>query len=376
MSHENRDFFDEMMDINHDGKVTWDEEVTYFSMLEAERKLLSDNENSLFSNNLAKQKRKERNRRKRKEDERKYKEWKNTPVEKLIPEDVNDTNYKELRSKEIFNLVFCLVVYPIAICTFLLILYAAMTTKPFSMASAIVIFFDVAFFISASYGIYVIFSRAIKSLHIINDRYGNILPARERKRLRRKGVKREIIIAIVSIVAVCAAISPFAVPAIIREINYDKACKLMIEKEDVNAAREILYGKYLYTNKYKDSKSLLHYGNALIDVKNGQYNMAALSMEYVDFKHSLTKEQRNRVEALKAEINAHSSQYVPNKKTYKHASNPTQAPTTTKKKKYYSSKNNDPYDAKDYVDPDDFYYDHYDDFYDYEDAEDYYHGHN
>ena len=32
----------------------------------------------------------------------------------------------------------------------------------------------------------------------------------------------------------------------------------------------------------------------------------------------------------------------------------------------------DPYNAKDYRDPEDFYEDYYDDFYDYEDAEDYY----
>ena len=35
----------------------------------------------------------------------------------------------------------------------------------------------------------------------------------------------------------------------------------------------------------------------------------------------------------------------------------------------------DPYHAKDYSDPEDFYEDYYDDFYDYEDAEDYYYDH-
>ena len=40
----------------------------------------------------------------------------------------------------------------------------------------------------------------------------------------------------------------------------------------------------------------------------------------------------------------------------------------TKKTKKYD----DPYDAKDYANEEDFYYDHYDDFYDYEEAEDYY----
>ena len=49
---------------------------------------------------------------------------------------------------------------------------------------------------------------------------------------------------------------------------------------------------------------------------------------------------------------------------------------------YYSSsksstskKSSDPYDAKSYVHPDDFFYDYYDDFWDYEDAEDYYYEH-
>ncbi|MCH5304001.1 MAG: hypothetical protein J1E41_03980 [Ruminococcus sp.] len=39
------------------------------------------------------------------------------------------------------------------------------------------------------------------------------------------------------------------------------------------------------------------------------------------------------------------------------------------------SKTSDPYNAKDYYDADDFYYDNYDDFWDYEDAEDYYNEH-
>lgn len=45
---------------------------------------------------------------------------------------------------------------------------------------------------------------------------------------------------------------------------------------------------------------------------------------------------------------------------------------------YSSSKDDDddPYNAKDYSNEEDFYYDHYDDFFDYYDAEDYYNEHN
>lgn len=47
--------------------------------------------------------------------------------------------------------------------------------------------------------------------------------------------------------------------------------------------------------------------------------------------------------------------------------------TTTKKEKSTTKK--DPYDVNDYDDEEDFYYDHYDDFFDYYDAEDYYRDH-
>lgn len=52
--------------------------------------------------------------------------------------------------------------------------------------------------------------------------------------------------------------------------------------------------------------------------------------------------------------------------------------TPSKSYKSSSSKNtkSDPYNAKDYSNEEDFYDDHYDDFFDYYDAEDYYNEHN
>ena len=51
---------------------------------------------------------------------------------------------------------------------------------------------------------------------------------------------------------------------------------------------------------------------------------------------------------------------------------PTAAPGSSKTK---SKSSGDPYDAASYLHPDDFYYDHLDDFWDYEDAEDYWQKH-
>ena len=71
------------------------------------------------------------------------------------------------------------------------------------------------------------------------------------------------------------------------------------------------------------------------------------------------------------------SSYAYRSKTQSSAVQPT-----TKKSAYrsYSSKSStvrseDEYSVGDYADAEDFYYDHYDDFYDYEDAEDYYNEH-
>lgn len=52
--------------------------------------------------------------------------------------------------------------------------------------------------------------------------------------------------------------------------------------------------------------------------------------------------------------------------------NTTTIQRTTKK---HTTTKRDPYNVNDYCDPDDFYYDYYDDFWDYEDAEDYYYEH-
>ncbi|MBQ3149630.1 MAG: hypothetical protein IJB86_00120 [Clostridia bacterium] len=58
---------------------------------------------------------------------------------------------------------------------------------------------------------------------------------------------------------------------------------------------------------------------------------------------------------------------------------PTTAQTTTKKRHSYKKStkpsDDDPYDVDSYYHPEDFYYDHYDDFFDYYDAEDYFYEH-
>ena len=78
------------------------------------------------------------------------------------------------------------------------------------------------------------------------------------------------------------------------------------------------------------------------------------------------------------------SSYGSSSKSYSSASSSSKPASSNTSKssassKYKSSssakKSFDPYDAKSYAHPEDFYYDNYDDFWDYEDAEDYYNEH-
>ena len=75
--------------------------------------------------------------------------------------------------------------------------------------------------------------------------------------------------------------------------------------------------------------------------------------------------------------NSNSSAYSYRSKTETSFVQPTTKESTYRSysSKSKSSESDDEYSAKEYVDADDFYYDHYDDFYDYEDAEDYYKEH-
>lgn len=75
-----KDFWGGMFDFNGDGKTTWDEEILGLSLLEEDRKRTAENSESKSSY--------------------KYKEskTKSMPTIKVVPEIVDETNYKSLCS--------------------------------------------------------------------------------------------------------------------------------------------------------------------------------------------------------------------------------------------------------------------------------------
>lgn len=65
-----------------------------------------------------------------------------------------------------------------------------------------------------------------------------------------------------------------------------------------------------------------------------------------------------------------------NNSDYSSSNNSNSSYSFTPYKSPSKNDDDDPYNAKDYSNEEDFYYDHYDDFFDYYDAEDYYNEHN
>ena len=63
------------------------------------------------------------------------------------------------------------------------------------------------------------------------------------------------------------------------------------------------------------------------------------------------------------------------KKRIEEAEKKAKSKSTSKYVPKYKEDKSDPYNAKDYRNEEDFYYDHYDDFFDYYDAEQYYRDH-
>lgn len=178
-----------------------------------------------------------------------------------------------------------------------------------------------------------------------------------------------------------------AVQKIVSE-NFDDGLKLISELEEYN---------------YKDSKFWKSFCEACVDYENGDYNQAYEIMANRFYSNEMEDEQIQFVDGWKNKIRKaykdkknKSTGTNSEKKEYKNYTKQNRTSSygeskykktskksttkryTTKKysKKRTTTKKKDPYNASDYMNPEDFYDDHYDDFFDYYDAEDYFNENN
>ena len=205
-------------------------------------------------------------------------------------------------------------------------------------------------------------------------------------------IKRKNIIVFIAIV-----LAFFALIAISKishsyyvESKYKKAIALIDEAayKEAKEQLEIIENEY-----YKDANDLIKLCEAHISYNNGccgvymtiddlgfEYQtkerkeainefIKKSKAEYDEFFQQLLEDNRKQVEELKKDPN---SSFYSNK----NQSNSSSTYTFTPYRAPSKYDDDDTYNAKDYSNEEDFYYDHYDDFFDYYDAEDYYNEHN
>lgn len=205
-------------------------------------------------------------------------------------------------------------------------------------------------------------------------------------------IKRKNIVVFILIVLALFVIIAFSIisKAYYIESKYNKAIALIDEAayEEAKEQLEIIENEY-----YKDANDLIELCEAHISYNNGccgvymdiddldfEYQtkerkeainefIKKSKAEYDEFFQQLLEDNRKQVEELKKDPN---SSFYSDKNQFNSNSTYTFTPYRSPSK----DDDDDPYNAKDYSNEEDFYYDHYDDFFDYYDAEDYYNEHN
>ena len=205
-------------------------------------------------------------------------------------------------------------------------------------------------------------------------------------------IKRKNIIVFAAIVLAFFAIIAISIIAksCYIESKYNKAITL-IDKAAYEEAKEQL--KVIENEYYKDANDLIKLCEAYISYNNGCCGVY-MNIDDLDFEYQ-TKERKEAINEFikksKAEYDEFFQQLLEDSRkeaeekekdsnnsfnSYKNQSNSSSSYSFTPYKSPSKKDDDDPYNAKDYSNEEDFYYDNYDDFFDYDDAEDYYNEHN
>lgn len=161
--------------------------------------------------------------------------------------------------------------------------------------------------------------------------------------------------------------------------TYNKAVQLAIDGE-YSEAEELFQS--IEEHHYKDTDAFIvfcrsadmyygkgnyEYGHSRLDEMNFENLTDEQNAVIEDFKAALTKDYKAGQKKKKTDEAATTKPAPETTKPEPETTKAYQEPTTKK-----PSTNKDPYGANEFAHPDDFYYDHVDDFWDYEEAEDYY----
>ena len=193
--------------------------------------------------------------------------------------------------------------------------------------------------------------------------------------------KHPVICALIMIGILVFAVLIEKMPEHMDDVNnitaYRTAEKLIAEEKYADALNEL--GKI--NGSYQDSNGLEELCRAHQYEAKGEYGLAYACLYKASFRYQDTA-QMQKINIFKARMEQGFYREVESELEEERKA---EAESTTDENKKSKNKwlpssggwddDDDPYDASDYSHPDDFYYDHYDDFYDFEEAEEYYEEH-
>jgi len=196
--------------------------------------------------------------------------------------------------------------------------------------------------------------------------------------------KRKRKLWIVSTVAfVFIVIIGFNVSSTIKIDKIYKSAEEYIIQEKYKEAAGLL--KSIEEKKYKDTVSLITLCECYIDYEKGRGADAYYDLKNIKF-HWQNSEQLLKIRELEKVLQDEHNQYIKRmaenaqkeyeeKKRVEEAEKKTKSKSTLNYVPKYKENKSDPYNAKGYRNEEDFYDDHYYDFFDYYDAEQYYRDH-
>lgn len=179
------------------------------------------------------------------------------------------------------------------------------------------------------------------------------------------------------------AVIVFNISSTIKIDKIYKSAEEYIIQERYKEAADLL--KSIEEEKYKDTVSLITLCKCYLDYEKGRGADA-----YYDLKNAVfywqNSEQLLKIREFENVLQDEHNQYIKRmaenarkayeeKKRIEEAEEKIKSKSTSKYVPKYKEDKSDPYNAKDYRNEEDFYDDHYDDFFDYYDAEQYYRDH-
>ena len=182
--------------------------------------------------------------------------------------------------------------------------------------------------------------------------------------------KTAIWISVILGILICLVLVYIPVSEAHKEQQYEQALALY-DAEDYDGAYNLFYPLRDWKT---EANAYAHICRARVLLSQGKptearWEMYDVSLFSLPEEFALTVQSVNRT--IDSAISAAQPASTP-APTPTPATRPSWTPTPSTGRKWYDE---DEYDASDYDDPDDFYYDHYDDFFDYYDAEDYWYDH-